>query len=458
MTLIDLKKIIFLLLIISLPEIYPQLLSFPAAEGYGKYSAGGRGGKLFKVSNLNDNGPGSLREAVESNGARIIIFTISGNIDLKSPLEIINDSVTIAGQTAPGHGICIRNFPFTVSANHVIIRYIRFRLGDKFRIPEDAINGIEKKHDIIIDHCSASWGIDEVMTFWNAENITVQWCIISESLNSSYHSKGNHGYGGIWGGKNASYHHNLIAHHTSRTPRFSGGTTSKSENLDFINNVIYNWGYNSVYGGEGGSFNIVGNYYKPGPATLKKVNNRIAEPWSSGKWYISGNYMDGDTAVTYDNWDGGVDPKDMQVSEIRSYMPVEEISVVVESPETAYDRILRYGGASLPIRDNTDKRITDEVISGSAAYKGEGYTKEFNLAGDLITGIIDSQDDVGGWPELDSDSIPADSDNDGIPDDWEIKNGLDPYNPEDSKKFNENGYTFLEEYINSLGSSGSEGN
>jgi pectate lyase len=441
--------LLYFLLIILLTDMHPQLLSFPEAEGYGRFSAGGRGGKVFKVNSLNDNGPGSLREAVESNGARTIVFTVSGNIDLESPLEIKNDSITIAGQTAPGGGICIRYYPFTVSANHVIIRYLRFRLGDKYKVQEDAVGGIEKNNNIIIDHCSASWGMDEVMTFWNIENITVQWCIISESMNSSYHEKGNHGYGAIWGGRNAAYHHNLIAHHTSRTPRFSGGTTTVSENVDFINNVIYNWGYNNVYGGENGSFNIAGNYYKPGPATLKKVNSRIAEPWSTGRWYVANNIMHENSSVTEDNWIG-VHLKDSELTAIKSNVPVKEISLEVDTPEEAFNDVIKYAGASFPSRDNTDTRIMNEVVSGTAVYMGRGYTDEFDLSPDIITGMIDSQEDTGGWDELHSEPAPVDSDNDGIPDEWEIENGLDPLNPEDSSSFSAEGYTFLEIYINNM--------
>jgi pectate lyase len=446
------RALLFLVIIHITPGyIFAQLLSFPGAEGYGKYSAGGRGGKVYKVTNLNDSGPGSLREAVREKGARIIIFEVSGNIKLESPLGIHHDSVTIAGQTAPGEGICIQNYPFTISANHVVIRYLRFRMGDLTKYQDDALNGINGNSNIIIDHCSVSWGIDEVMSFWNVENITVQWCIISESLNSSIHEKGNHGYGGIWGGTNSTYHHNLIAHHTSRTPRFSGGSTTASHNVDFINNVIYNWGYNSVYGGEKGSINVVGNYYKPGPGTLKKVKNRIAEPWSSGKWFITNNFMEGDSTVTFNNWKGGVNPKDSEINEIKSPVPVSKFSFENESPQSAYCQVLKHAGASLPVRDNVDRRIINEVKSGKAIYQGRGYSKEYKLPPHQITGMIDSQEDVGGWPELNSLTAPVDSDNDGIPDEWEIRNNLNPSDPSDGNLYSEIGSTLLENYINSIG-------
>lgn len=446
-----LTLILFNLLINIAGLIYAQLPAFPTAEGGGIYSAGGRGGKVIFVTNLQDSGTGSLREAINSFGARTVIFEVSGTIELDSPLTIRNDSITIAGQTAPGDGICIKNYSLEVEANHVIIRFLRVRLGDETRYPDDALTGTYGKNNIIIDHCSVSWGIDEVMTFWNNENLTVQWCIISESLNGSYHPKGSHGYGAIWGGKNATYHHNLIAHHSSRTPRFSGGTTVPCDGVVFMNNVIYNWGYNGVYGGEKGKVNIINNYYKSGPATKQNVKSRILEPFDDkGKWFIDGNFVEGFPDVTKDNWDGGVQGEFSGSCDIRELSSPAFENIFIDLPEKAYMKVLKYSGALLPKRDAVDERIVFETKTGSATFSGKRYSDEHNLSTDIITGIIDSQNDVGGWPELKSLTPPLDSDSDGIPDYWEIENGLDLFNPDDRNHLAESGYTFLEEYLNSL--------
>ena len=251
---------------------YAQQLAFPKAEGYGKYAKGGRGGVVYEVTNLNDSGKGSLRAAVEASGARTVVFRVSGTIMLEGPLTIRNPYITIAGQTAPGDGICLRRYPLNISADHVIIRYIRVRLGDESGGVYDAISGRYCKH-IILDHVSASWSVDECMSIYHCDSITVQWCIVSESMSRSHHVKGSHGFGGIWGSNYGTYHHNLLAHHSSRNPRMASGCG----NTDYRNNVIYNWGYQSLYGGEKyqvgndkfnfTNLNIVANYYKPGPAT-----------------------------------------------------------------------------------------------------------------------------------------------------------------------------------------------
>ena len=431
--------------------VYSQIPAFPGAEGWGMYSVGGRGGKVIFVTNLNDNGPGSLREAIQHKGARTLIFRISGTVELASPLTIKNDSITIAGQTAPGDGICIKDYTLEVAANHVIIRFIRARLGDEARYPGDAMSGTYGKENIIIDHCSVSWGIDEVMTFWKNKNLTVQWCIISESLNNSYHPKGSHGYGGIWGGQNSTYHHNLIAHHTSRTPRFSGGTTTPCDGVDFVNNVIYNWGHNGVYGGEKGKINIINNYYKPGPATKQNVRSRIAEPFDDkGKWFIEGNFIEGFPEISADNWNGGVQGDFSDIAGIRGFEPPLLENIKVDQPLDAYIKVLKYAGAYLPKRDAVDERVINETKTGTATFSGTAYSVERGFNRNVITGIIDSQSETGGWPELKSEKPPTDSDNDGIPDYWEIENGLDPNNPADGNFISENGYTYLEEYLNSI--------
>lgn len=429
------------LLGISQTSSFSQQLAFPGAEGFGRFASGGRGGQVIAVTNLNDNGPGSLRAAIKKSGPRTIAFRVSGTIALESDLEITDGDITIAGQTAPGDGICLRNYPLIISADNIIIRYLRIRLGDAARQQADAISCLGQKN-IIIDHCSLSWGIDEVASFYDNENATVQWCIISESLHNSIHKKGPHGYGGIWGGKGASFHHNLIAHHSSRNPRFNGSRTHgkpQKEVVDFRNNVIYNWGANSSYGGEAGNQNVVANYYKAGPGTQDK--DRIVEPWDAkGKWYVAENFVFGYPDITADNWDGGVQGKFWK--RVRVDAPHPAAAVETQSAESAYELVLANGGANFPKRDSVDLRVIAEVASGTATYGGKWG------AG---SGIIDSQRDVGGWPTLRSAAAPVDEDRDGMADDWERAHGLDPANPQDHNlDFNGDGYTNLEKYLYSL--------
>ncbi len=438
-----------------------SLLAFPTAEGYGKYTVGGRGGRVIEVTNLNDSGEGSLRAAIDASGPRTVVFRVSGTIDLKSALKIKNPYITIAGQTAPGQGICIKRYPLNISADEVIIRHIRVRLGDETGDDSDAIFCRYQKN-IILDHVSASWSIDETMSIYCCENVTIQWCMISESLYNSNHIKGAHGFGGIWGSNYSTYHHNLIAHHSSRNPRFASGSGYN----DYRNNVIYNWGYNSCYGGEKNEddpnynffeINMVANYYKPGPATQPgDVSHRIANPsyrsdTDYGKWYVSDNYMEGNSAVTQNNWAGGIQVSSSNMlTNLRVLEPWPAMPINEQTAEDAYESVLNNVGATHPYRDDVDYRIADEVRYGYATYEGETYEKNKNVADkSQLCGIIDSQEDVGGWPELKSAPAPLDTDGDGMPDEWEMKYGLDPQTA-DNNQLNAEGYTAIEVYINSL--------
>ncbi len=437
-------------------------LAFPGAEGYGKYTVGGRGGKVYEVTNLNDSSEGSLRAAVEAEGPRTVVFRISGTIDLKSNLTIRNPYITIAGQTAPGDGICIKRYPLSIGTDEVIIRYIRVRLGDESGVDADAVSSRYNKN-LILDHVSASWSVDETMSVYHNENVTVQWCLIAESLYQSNHVKGHHGFGGIWGSNNSTYHHNLIAHHSSRNPRFASGCG----NTDYRNNVLYNWGYQSCYGGEKQQkgnpkfnftrINMVGNYYKPGPATRPgETLQRIAAPSTrngaadAGRWYIADNVVEGNTAVSANNWDGGIQPVD-SVSKFKMDEPWPSMPINQQTAEEAYLSVLENAGATLPKRDAVDTRIIEEVRNEFATYEGPNY-KQKNAMQDQSkkSGIIDSQNDVGGWPELKSASAPTDSDHDGMPDSWEKKNGLNPDDASDRNKVADDGYTMLEKYLNSF--------
>lgn len=441
-----------------------KLLAFPTAEGYGKYTVGGRGGEVYEVTNLNDSGEGSLRAAVDAKGPRTVVFRVSGVIDLQSPLKIRNPYITIAGQTAPGDGICIKRYPLNINADEVIIRYIRVRLGDESGGEADAVMCRYRKN-VILDHVSVSWSVDETMSIYHCENVTVQWCMITESLYQSNHAKGNHGFGGIWGSNYSTYHHNLIAHHSSRNPRWASGSGLN----DYRNNVLYNWGYNSSYGGEKQqkgnpefnsiTVNFVGNYYKPGPATQSgKISYRILNPsyrneTDYGKWYVAGNVIEGYPEVSADNWNGGVQiagDKHM-LSAMKMAAPWNAMKIKEQTPLEAYKVVLANAGCVLPVRDVVDKRIIDEVRNGNATYEGETYKKKSKVADkSRICGIIDSQKDVGGWPELKSLPAPTDSDHDGMPDEWEEKNGLNPNDATDRNQKASDGYTYLENYLNSL--------
>jgi hypothetical protein len=442
-------------------QVVEDAYAFPGAEGFGRNATGGRGGKVLFVTNLNDAGEGSLRAAVQASGARYILFKVSGTIALKSSINISNGDVTIAGQTAPGDGICLKNYPVNISADNVIIRYMRFRMGDEAKQEADAI-GSRFHKNIIIDHCSMSWSTDECVSLYANENTTVQWCIISESLRNSVHDKGAHGYGGIWGGKYASFHHNLVAHHDSRNPRLgeeAGKAFALADLVDLRNNVIYNWGNNSCYGGEAMNVNIVNCYYKPGPATVKKERiisidknkNEGTEVYNIwGKFYIDGNYIEGSTRATADNWTYGVynqfhnsygtvsdtDKGAMKKSEPH---PIGN-NVTTHTATVAYDRVLDYSGASLK-RDAIDLRVIDNVRKREFSFPGSNGS---------TNGIIDTQSDVGGWPLLNSSTAPVNTSGDGIPDEWKIGYKLDPARAQANGRDLSTAYDNIEVYINDL--------
>ena len=458
--------------------------AFPGAEGFGRYVTGGRGGNVYHVTSLADDGSeGTLRWALGKSGVKTIVFDVSGTIHLQSSLDISIGNVTIAGQTAPGDGICVADYPVSIKANNVIVRYMRFRLGNKNVLANgadgwDGFGGFDQQ-DWIIDHCSVSWSIDECLSVLGNKNTTVQWCLVAQSLVNSGHSKGAHGYGGNWGGSGASFHHNLIAHHGSRTPRLGPRpTTQLDERMDMRNNVIYNFGGNGCYGGEGMNVNIVNNYYKPGPGsptdkkgyriagigirTNKYVNTYPAYApalhlW--GKYYVTGNYNSKYTQLNQDNWTYGIlnqidasgcdgtftqETKDS----IKLAEPIDYILTTTHSAADAYDRVLDFAGASLH-RDSFDELMVSDTRNGKATYTGSGLSK----------GFVNSQDDNkpadadaswSAWPTLASKEAPKDTDGDGMPDEWELANALDPTNPNDGKTIGADGYSNLENYLNSL--------
>ena len=462
-----------------------KLPAFPGAEGFGRYVTGGRGGTVYHVKNLKDSGYQSLRWSLAQNPGKpkIIVFDVSGTIHLESELSIPSN-VTIAGQTAPGDGICIADYPCSIHGNNVIVRYMRFRLGNK-NVKKDGADGWDgfggfDQMNWMIDHCSVSWSIDECLSVLGNKNTTVQWCLVAQSLVAAGHSKGNHGYGGNWGGSGASFHHNLLAHHGSRTPRLGPRpTTQLDERMDMRNNVIYNFGGNGCYGGEGMNVNIVNNYYKPGPGSPTgdkgkriagigvRTNSYIAtypdyapalHLW--GHYYVTGNVNSKYSDVTNNNWTVGVinqvnandcDGTWTQATKdsIKLSEPIYFITTTTHSAADAYEKVLQFAGASLH-RDSFDEMMVSDTRQGKASHTGSG-----NAAG-----FINSQEDNkpagasstwSAWPELNSETALADSDNDGMPDEWETVHGLDPNKASDGKDIDsETGYTNVEVYLNSL--------
>ena len=433
-------------------------------QGGGSTATGGEGGLVYFVTDtLDEKDPqtglpkaGTLRHAVEQSGARVVLFRTSGTIHLSRQLDIRHGNLTIAGQSAPDDGICIADYPVCIKgANNVIIRFLRFRMGDSAKVEGDALS-VNDATDVIIDHCSFSWSTDECVSCYGNTNFTLQYCFITESLRRSVHVKGNHGYGGIWGGTNATFHHNLLAHHDSRNPRFDHSYVDNKcfGPLDYVNNVVYNWGGNSSYGGEGidqpRQINMVNNYYKPGPATSKKT--RLLDPTVScpycekigtlipGKFYLSGNYMSGSEQVTKDNWQGATVKSD-NVKALTRWTTGLTTLTAEQTAEEAFETVLSKAGCSLR-RDAIDTRIASEVRTGTASCKGSNGS-----AG----GLIDTPADAGGYIEYLSAEAPKDTDHDGIPDEWELAHGLDLNSASDGKATTlQPPYTNLEVYLNSL--------
>ena len=484
------KQLITALATIFASTVFAQAPAFPGAEGFARYITGGRGGTIYHVTNLNDSGTGSLREALGKSGKRTIVFDVSGTINLKSDLKISKGNVTVAGQTAPGDGITLANYTVTVAADNVIIRFVRFRRGNAVDINDgaDAIWGRQRKN-IMLDHCSFSWSIDEVASFYDNRTFTMQWCTIAEALTNAGHDKGAHGYGGIWGGKDASFHHNFLLHLQNRVPRFNGArynwsgydtskypNTIQAERVDFRNCVMFNWGTGGCYGGPGGGYiNMVNNYYKAGPATTNKTRvTQISKsdssnggdnpfPGYTSRYYINGNYVTaaGENAENYD-WQGVVYDSGLPtvngvkcVNDSENYYgegagnipikieePIDAGEVTTHSATVAFEKVLAYAGASYR-RDAVDARYAQEAETGEVVYTGSVTGKP---------GIIDTQNDVGGWPVLNKETKPTDTDKDGMPDDWETANGLNPKLTDASQyTIDPKGYyTNLEVYMNSL--------
>jgi hypothetical protein len=468
---------LFAMLLAVVPSfLVAQTVAFPGAEGFGAHATGGRGGRVIEVTNLNaDTSAGSFWKALRTPGTDpiTIVFRVSGTIKYKdSNFVVTRSNITIAGQTAPGDGICIRKtkmyFASTITTpcSNVIIRYLRFRAGDEAKKSFASLD-VENATNIIIDHCSISWSMEENMDNYDTHNTTVQYCILSEGLYYSYNIKGSRAYGAAWGGQNASFHHNLFAHNNSRSPRMEGCRSHDTCSLsDFRNNVIYNYAKGSaIYGGEVEirdtlnkktpfcHINWINNYYQPGPATSS--TQYIAQPYYNdgsgttygyGQWYFSGNYMAGGssnaTTINANNWAGVDSSKITSISNIKSDTAFTVDSVTTQSAQDAYALVLASAGASLPKRDTVDGRIIAQM-KGDYPYFASG-------AYGTNKGIIDSQDSVGGWPVLNSLTPAPDTDHDGIPDYWEIANGLNPADSTDGAIITTDGYSNLEHYLNAI--------
>ena len=478
-----------------------KIPAFPGAEGGGMYTFGGRGGKVLTVTNLNDDGPGSFRWACEQGGARIVVFNVSGIIRLKSPIYVRAPYITIAGQTAPGDGVIIAGESFQVDTHDVIVRHMRFRRGEtQVTYREDSFGG-NPVGNIMIDHCSCEWGLDENISFYRhmfdlndgkakrktpTVNVTIQNTISAKALDTW-----NHAFGSTIGGENTTFMRNLWADNTGRNPSIGWAGV-----FNFVNNVVYNWVHRTADGGEFKSmFNFINNYYKPGPLTPKDtpVGHRIIKAESRseglfpfkqyGRVYANGNIMEGYPEITKDNWKGGIQIED-QKSEIdetlqsmmRSNEPFNMPFLTVMDTRSAFQWVLNYAGATIPCRDIVDQRICEEVRTGKAYYvenyekkvkdnpygdmwglhkrsqNEEGLFKYRRLAKDSYKdGIITDPRQMGGYPEYSKWKPWKDSDGDGMPDEWEIDNGLNPNDPSDANKdCTGDGYTNIEKYINGI--------
>ena len=446
--------LIFLLGLLN--NILAQQDAFPGAEGYGRYTTGGRGGDVYHVTNLDNDGAGSLRYGIENaNGPRTIVFDISGTIQINGGLEIESANITIAGQTTPGDGVTLAGGALNIQESNIIVRYIRCRLGDMSGGDDDAVH-IDSGSNIIFDHVTASWSVDETLSCQSetVDSITVQWCMVTESLNYSHHEKGRHGYGSIIGAHHQTFHHNLYAHHSARSPKVTWRRHCK---VDCRNNVIYNWGARSCHDGSSGYMNWVNNYYKPGPST--SVRNMIfqlndidtSSSYVNGVPYYllyetalfaEGNYVVGYPDITANNWNGGIHFTYGAIEAEHRALTAFDFPVITEQTALeAYPLVLESAGASL-VRDSIDNRIIKEVFTGTTTYKGSKTG---------TPGLIDSQNDVGGWPILNSLPAPTDTDQDGMPDLWETARGLNINDASDRNGDDDSdGYTNLEEYLNEL--------
>ncbi|MCJ8210018.1 polysaccharide lyase [Mucilaginibacter sp. RS28] len=467
------------------PTDLPQakIPAFPGAEGGGKFTFGGRGGKVYVVTTLADDGPGSLREACEKGGARIIVFNVAGIIRLKTPLMIRAPYVTIEGQTAPGDGVCIAGESVWVNTHDVIIRYMRFRRGETNVGRRDDSLGGNPVGNIIVDHCSTSWGLDENFSMYRhmfdpgdgskeeklgTVNITVQNCIYSEALDYW-----NHSFGSTTGGENCSLVRNIWADNTGRNPSVGWNGV-----YNFVNNVVFNWHHRSMDGGDyTTNYNIINNYFKPGPVTPKDepVGHRILKPESGrsklkekvyGRVYAVGNVMEGYPEVTKDNWNGGIQVETLpNTGQYKDYMksdvPFPMPPITILSAQQAFNYNLVNAGATLPVRDAVDKRIVEQVRTGKITYKEMNTDTVFQFKVRKLPkdsyklGIITAPWQVGGYPDYKGTPY-KDSDNDGMPDEWEIKHGLNPKSAADASAPAKNGggYTNIEVYLNTVAEKG----